>query len=245
MAGLNDFLTKVFGEQDYDFILLQEFHSHIFTELNPTLDNYEILRMFDDIGNTESELAIVYRKNFLLQENKFYSFTGFSKWNSKWPGIFGLLVGKFQTPTGGLVVGTVHLSPLFYFTERKKEARFLKKCLIEFNPDDIPVVFGGDFNSGLPGEKISNNNIFAPEFTNASIGSGPTVDSGYVEPVVLVNKIAVFLAKWGLHIRLKVDHIYADTKTGADNVFYCRVLKDRVSDHSPMEVILTSVTTAR
>src|SRR4051812_18415809 len=95
VGGLNDFLINVLAEQYYDIILLQEFHHHVSDELLPHFGNYQILRMFDAEMNKESEIAIIYRNSFVLNESKFYSFTSFKKWNLKWPGVLGFLMGKF------------------------------------------------------------------------------------------------------------------------------------------------------
>ncbi len=238
VAGLNDFLINLFQEARYDFILLQEFHTNTYLELEPRLENYKILRAFDTEGNIDSQLAIAYRKNFILKENKFYSFSGFKKFNVKWPGIFGLLLGTFQTPKGDMIAGSLHLNPLLHFLTRKREVQYSKKCLLACNTRKLPVIFGGDFNSALPGEKNSNNTIFVPEFVNVTLDSGPTVDSRYVEPVVFINKAAALLKKFGLKICMKVDHVYADNKSAKMHAHSCKVLNDRVSDHSPVEVIL-------
>ncbi len=236
VGGLNDFLINVLAEKYYDFILLQEFHSHASDELGSNSGDYKILRMFDIEMNAKSEIAIIYRKNFILKASEFYSFANFKKWNLQWPGVLGFLMGKFQTPEGELIVGSIHLNPLFHFIVRKEESRFVKKCLIEFNFDKLPVIFGGDFNTILPGEKVYHNNIFAPEFVNITMKSGPTVDSRYIEPVILSTKFTSLLGKLGIHSRTKVDHIYVDNKTALENIISCKVLSDRVSDHSPMEV---------
>jgi endonuclease/exonuclease/phosphatase family metal-dependent hydrolase len=245
VGGLNDFLAGLFASGYYDFLLLQEFNRHTSDELSSKLGNYKLLRMFDNEMNADSEVAIIYRSNFVLGESRFYSFASSKKWNLKWPGVLGFLLGKFQTPAGDLIIGSIHLNPLLHFITRQKQARFLKDRLREFNTHDLPVIFGGDFNSGLVGEKPLHKSILRPEFENVTETSGPTVDSRYIEPVVWQASLSVFLAKLGIGIRMKVDHIYADRKTAGENIVFCKVLGDRVSDHSAVEVVLTSVTTAR
>lgn len=239
IGGLKDLLTGLLAGRRYDFILLQEYHEHFSGRLAPGLQDYQILTMPDEEAGVGSELAILYRKSFTLKEGRFHSFAGFrKKFNSRWPGIFGLLLGRFQTPAGEWVVGSTHLNPLLHFATRKKEVRFVKKCLLQFAGSGIPLILGGDFNSGLPGEKARNDAILAPEFVNATAGSGPTVDSRYVEPVIWPNKLAVSLGRLGIVLRMKVDHIYIDRKTAMGHDIACKVLPDRVSDHSPVEVSL-------
>ena len=232
------FLAKIFEEARYDVILLQELPAQSISSTKPHLGNYGIVRAFDAEMNVESELAIAYRDIFTLEEKQFYSFARFKRWNWDWPGTLGMLMAKFQTPQGKLTISSVHLNPLLHVMTRKREAIFFKKRLLEFNSGNAPVIFGGDFNSGLPGEKTRNNSILAPEFQNLTISSGPTVDSRHIQPLILIARICIFLGKLGIHLRMKVDHIYADKKTAEENVSSCRVLHNRVSDHSPVEVIL-------
>jgi endonuclease/exonuclease/phosphatase family metal-dependent hydrolase len=221
------------------FILLQELSQANYNWFKSKVNNYEILRAFNREVGVESELALAYRKNFTLKESKFYSFFKFLKWNFK-RAEMGLLAGRFQVPAGEVIITSVHLNPALSFIVRRDEAKFIKKCLLDFNIDSLPVIFGGDFNSGLPEEKARNNRIFAPEFINLTDNSGATVDSRYVEPGpgLLLNNISVFLAKFGFHLRMKVDHIYADQETAKNDFSFCKVFPDRVSDHSAMEVIL-------
>ena len=105
----------------------------------------------------------------------------------------------------------------------------------------MPLILGGDFNSGLPGEKTRNNKIFMPEFVNLTNSSGVTVDSRYVEPAPgwWWNKISVFFAKFGLGICMKVDHIFIDKKTAGTHTSSCKVFPDRISDHFAMEISLS------
>ena len=181
VAGLHDFLEKILQKNDYDFVLLQEFHSRNLKWFKSNIENYKILRVFDKKVNMESELAIVYRKDFILKESKLYLFTDFLKSNLKRPE-FGFLLGNFKIPQGELIVGSIHCSAVLHFNVRSREAKLAKKCLLDFNPASLPLILGGDFNSGLPGEKTRNNKIFMPEFVNLTNSSGVTVDSRYVEP---------------------------------------------------------------
>jgi len=242
VAGLHDFLGKTFQKNEYDFVLLQEFHSRNVEWFKSNIENYKIIRIFDKELNMESELAIAYRKDFILKESKLYFFTDFLKSNLNRPE-FGFLLGNFKTPQGGLIIGTIHSSALFYFNVRSREAKFAKKCLLDFNPASLPLVFGGDFNSALPGEKTRNNRIFMPEFVDLTDGSGVTVNSRYVEPAPgwWLNHISAFFAKFGLGISIKVDHVFIDKKTAKTHTSSCKVFPDRISDHSAMEILLSTI----
>jgi len=242
VAGLYDFLEKTLQKNEYDFVLLQEFSSSNAEWFKSNIENYKILRVFDKEINMESELAIVYRKDFILKESQLYLFNHFLKANLKRPE-FGFLLGKFKIPQSELIIGSIHSSAVLYFNARSREAKFAKKCLLDFNPDSLPIIFGGDFNSGLPGEKTRNNKIFRPDFINLTINSGVTVNSRYVEPRPgwWLNVISVFFAKFGLGICMDVDHIFVDKKTAKTHASSCKVFPDRISDHSAMEVSLSTV----
>jgi hypothetical protein len=241
VGGLGDFLTDLFANGYYDFLLLQEFNSLTSDELSSRMGSYKILRAFDYEMNADSEIAIIYRKSFILKKSNFYSFASFKKWNLQWPGALGFLLGKFQTPSDDIIIGAIHLNPLLHFITRGKQLRFAKRCLLKFNTHNCPSFLGGDFNSGLIGEKLYHNSILNPEFVNVTMDSGPTVDSRYIEPVVWEAMFSVLLAKLGIHICMKVDHIYANNKTAMENAISCKVLKNRVSDHSPVEVIIKDI----
>ncbi len=243
VSGLEDFLNRIFAEGKYDFILLQELRSRKLPSFDPLMTNilgsYTLIRAFNDKVNSWSEIGLVYRKDFKLEESKFYPFPPFTKYLGISLPEFGLLIGTFITPEGAVTVGSVHMHSDFNFLTRKREARFIKRILLNDKYSDMPIIFGGDFNNGLPGEKLLHDKIFKPEFVNTTKHSGPTVDSKYLEPSNPINTFIIQILKFfKIRLRMKVDHIYADSKTADTHTIKCIVLPDRISDHSPLEVIL-------
>ena len=74
---------------------------------------------------------------------------------------------------------------------------------------------------------------------NLTRDSGPTVNSDYLEPSHPQAAFIVRLFKFfRIRLRMKVDHIFVDTNTANTHISVSRVLNDRVSDHSPLELIL-------
>jgi endonuclease/exonuclease/phosphatase family metal-dependent hydrolase len=51
-----------------------------------------------------------------------------------------------------------------------------------------------------------------------------------------VARIANMLAKFGISIRLRTDHVYIDSITAKNKKVTCRTLSDRISDHLAVEV---------
>lgn len=242
MPGLTDFLARIFVEGEYDFILFQEVRTRTSPPFDPLMTNilgsYSLLRTFNSEVNAWSELALAYRQSFAIEKSVFSPFAPYEYFGHPLPE-FGLLIGKFATPEGRLLVGTLHMHPSIHALQRKRDVARTKEALLTWNSEGLPVIFGGDFNSGLIGEKRRNRRMLAPEFVNVTNDIGPTVDSRYVEPTTPLNALARAATKLlGFHLRMTVDHIYTDRATAESHVFSSRILPDRISDHSPLEVIL-------
>jgi hypothetical protein len=68
----------------------------------------------------------------------------------------------------------------------------------------------------------------------------PTLDGKYSENVPrLPNRIGALLRFFGIPTRLWTDQVFVDAATAAKSDIQSRVLPDRVSDHSPVEVIIS------
>jgi endonuclease/exonuclease/phosphatase family metal-dependent hydrolase len=52
----------------------------------------------------------------------------------------------------------------------------------------------------------------------------------------LASKIGGILAKCGINIKFKTDRIYVDKNTAKNSTLSVKVLPNRVSDHSPIEL---------
>ena len=100
-------------------------------------------------------------------------------------------------------------------------------------------LFAGDCNFVLPGELSSADRITSPTFVRVSRELGATLDSRYTELAPNpISTAVVFLARFGIGIRLRADNVFASQPLAKSARISCHVLPDRVSDHSPVEIIL-------
>lgn len=233
---LENFLAVILNSNFYDFLLLQEADEKVLTMIQDR-GSYKLLRAVNpDIGK-HSHLGIMYRDNFKL--NKTY-FVSFSKMNKMFAlrGEPGFLIGIFDCRGQKLVLGSMHLHPSFPFHLRMREMALIKNKLLSLNKT-IPVIFGGDCNLGFPWEGWYIKKIFSPEFKDASAGLTPTLNSKYTEKGThLAGKIGNLLAVCGIHLNFHTDKIFVDQKISQQIKLTPRVLPDRVSDHSPVELML-------
>lgn len=235
--ALPSFLKRTLDGGLYDFILLQEASERVLP-LVRDVGAYRLLEAFDEVFSAPSHLSIVYRDTFELKSSSLDSFGHMHPSpRLRHPG-FGILLGTFGTPQGDIKAGTVHLHSGLRPTVRAREVQALKERVLKERADSIPLVFGGDFNLGLPGEVIHACGLLSPDFVATTRYLGPTLNSRYSEPHPnIVNTSAVFLAKFGIGFNLKTDHLFVDTETAKRS--RARVLPDRVSDHSPIELAIS------
>ncbi len=233
--GTAEFINNCLKEKQYDFLLLQEASPAIVEAIR--LESYKLLRGFNEDVGDWSQVHILFRSEFVLEQHHFVSFANVRKRNAR-RREFGLLLGTFEIPAGRIIIGSLHVNAGIQVLARREESCMIRDAIRAYNTARLPVIFGGDFNSGLPGETARNDRIFSPDFTNCTSDSGPTCDSQYVEPVILLNRWARHLARIGIHFLLKVDHIYAAAATARQYTSSCRVLPVRVSDHSPLVLSL-------
>lgn len=222
----------------YDFLLLQEASVNVIENLHLKQAGYCMLSAYNHEVGVVSQLCILYKEKFSLDDSVFFSFANFKQQNS-WRAEFGLLLGTFKYQESRFVVGSIHLNPGFEFIVRKRELFFIRKSTLLYNKEKLPVLFGGDFNSMVPHEFKRNAKILGPQFVNATLDSGPTAQTQYLEPTVFINRFALGLAKAGINFKGKVDHIYVDQDSSNSNIMQSRVLPDRASDHSPLELLFT------
>jgi endonuclease/exonuclease/phosphatase family metal-dependent hydrolase len=120
------------------------------------------------------------------------------------------------------------------------QSKLAKNLLLNVVP--ISTIFAGDFNTGFPNEIVKIAETFAPQFTWITKDLGPTLDSRYSENLAhLPNRIAAFLSIFNIGILLRTDHVFVDKQTVENHTINCSLLPDRVSDHSPMEIIINSI----
>lgn len=241
-SDFDSFLERTLRSQAYDFLLLQEFTSDMLSR-HATQGGYKSLRAHNDEIGKESHLCVLYRPEFALLDTMFISFNSFcprlyrEQLNGR--AEFGFLAGIFRVDGRDMVLGSIHLHAGPFVRVRRRELSLVRDRLMTFGPG-IPVFFAGDCNYGLPGELRSADTIVGSAFARVSKGLPPTLDSRYTEfePNPL-SMTAVLLSKFGLGIRLRADQVFATASLAQNGRMSCRVLSDRVSDHSPIELMLS------
>lgn len=234
-TGLQDFLRDTLDVGAYDFLLFQEVDKKVLSFLQHP--SYKLLRVFNQEVGQESELCVVYRRTYDLTRQDFQSFA--SMRNDPWRGFkhpaFAILSGTFNVDGKFIRVGSIHLHSGIDRQARLAELMKAKTLLLENS--SMPIIFAGDLNAGYPGEAGRMATYLRPEFIWVSQGLGPTLDSRYSENLPhLPNRIAAFLSLFNIRIPLWTDHFFANQTAAADQGMRCRVLPNRVSDHSPMEL---------
>ena len=234
--GLKAFLDRIRSEKKYDFVLLQEVNRSV-AAMIPDDDAYAILRFPSHLEDIRGSVTVMYRRDYTPEAMEYFSFDKLL--GRKFSTHYGLAVATFYGPKGQYTVGSLHMNAGLRWDPRKKEAYFLRELFQERSDlIDGSIILGGDFNNGYPWEDGMADRIFAPLLTNVTTGIEGTLDSLYSEPVGnFVNDVSWLLSHIGIHVTVKVDHIFCDPKL-SDLKRSVRKLPDRVSDHSPVEVII-------
>ena len=241
--GLREFLRTTLESGEYDFLLLQEFAKEVPSFVHGA-GEYDLLVMHNDEVGELSQTCIVYRRGYRLLEQSFVPFAtmrrdpvmGFKH------ATFGSLFGRFQTGDGVVLMGSTHLHSGIDRKVRAAQIGRIKEQALSLMQDGDKVIFGGDCNFGLPGERTRAEHLLAPQFACVTKDLGPTLDSRYSENVPhLPNRIAAFFALLGIKIPLWTDQLFVDAKTAAQNKVTCRILPERVSDHSPVEIVMAGL----
>jgi endonuclease/exonuclease/phosphatase (EEP) superfamily protein YafD len=236
---LNGFLEKIIHAQTYDFILLQEVTSSIVSTITTMTSSYKILNPFDSIIEQETGVCVLYKEKFVLTEPFLLSFAKINRKLS--PGKWGFAGAVFAHEDEMYVIGSVHLQSGLNFRIRRKELHLVKHMLESYaSQEKYSIIFGGDFNTGFPRELAVAKRIFSPLFKRVNKNLGPTLNSRYTEraPFIL-NKISVFLAKFGIGFTFRTDHFFVSSKIVKEDSISCTILPDRVSDHNPVELFIS------
>ena len=235
--GLKTFLQDTLSRGTYDALLLQEVSDTVREYL--THPEYRLLTAVDEVIGKKSMLCIVYREDMHLSARSYQSFSGLRfdpVVGYKHLG-FGVLGGSFTYKGSKICLFSTHLHSGIDSAIRVKELRLLKEQIRDFVRNN-PLVVGGDFNFGYPWELLRACRILAPEFLCVTHSLGGTLNSRYSELVNhLPNKVAHALARFGLGITLKADHFFVDQISAKKETMYTHILPDRVSDHSPIELL--------
>ena len=235
--NLKQFLENTLSSGQYDFLLLQEANDTVMS-LCVIPESYNILSAVNqDIGQ-HSHIRIIYRDNFNLKKDSFVSFSNIDSHFTK-RGELGFLVGTFEYD--GILVDlvSVHLSPSFKMRLRLKELSVMKNHVLTYNKNNRPVIIGGDLNTGMPLENFFVTKKMQPEFHNATKDIGPTLNSQFTEKGTnAVGKWANFFKAIGITFKFQTDKIFLDGETFMKKTITACTLPDRVSDHSPVELLM-------
>lgn len=238
-SGLEVFLRRVLENAEYDFLLLQEFAKEVpsFVE---GVGSYESLQVLSTDVGLPAQTCILYRAKYRLLEHSYVPFAKMRR--DPVMGIkhatFGSLIARFKTDDGTKLIGSIHLhSGMDRKVRAAQITRIKSQALALLQPGDVTIL-GGDCNFGFPGERAQAERILAPEFICVTRRLGPTLDGRYSENVAhLPNRVAAFLGSFGISTPLWTDHLFVDAKTVEHRNPRTRVLRDRVSDHSPIDLV--------
>lgn len=240
--NLKHFLQKILESGMYDFMLLQEFAKEVPSFVH-SVGPYKVLQAHDAKIKEMAQTCIVYRKDYQLLENNFTPFHFTRIRHDPVMGFrhstFGSLFARFEIENKHFLVGSAHLHSGISRAARASQVSRIKEQAISLTKAGDIVIFGGDYNFGLPGERGRAERILLPQFVCTTLDIGHTLDGRYSENVPhLPNRIAAFLGLVGIPTRLRTDHFFVDQKTAAQGAIHCRKLPDRVSDHNPIELVI-------
>jgi hypothetical protein len=237
--GLKPFLQKTLEGNFYDVLLLQEASEEVLDFLDST-HGYAFLTAQDAVVGKRSMLCIAYRTSISLTAQDFHSFAAMRYdpvAGYKHLG-FGFLCGKFEVEGDNYCFGTLHFHAGVDAKVRRKELMRMKETVLAF-AQQTPVIVGGDCNFGYPWELLQACRTLLPELTCITRRLGDTLNSRYAEYVDhLPNKIAFWLSRVGISIKLKTDHFILSSGFARAHAVSTRILPDRVSDHSPIELVI-------
>ncbi len=236
--ALWEFLRSTIESGAYDFLILQEATENVIVKARDA-GAYKLVEAFNEEAGGTSHLAILYRDTFALKES---SLCSVSKMHPatylQHPG-FGVLMGRFDVGGKTVSVGSLHLHSGFSRGVRAREIQRISEYLSGRGNENELTVFGGDCNFG-PGERAHAARTLDPEFICVTGALGATLDSRYTErvPGSIINALATVLAKARISIKLKTDHFFVDSESAIHSQSHVRILADRVSDHSPVELVV-------
>lgn len=237
--NLLPFLGDTLRRGAYDFLLLQEFTSELSSAIGPSLDGYRLLHPYNDEKEDHNHLAIVYKSEHALLGERLVPLPDLHPRIVR-PLTFGLLLGTFRAGGETIRLGSIHLHSGLRARVRRKGLSIVRDALIA-DAAEVPTVLGGDCNFGLFWERRSGKKILGFDFVPVSYDLPPTLDSRYTEPAVrIMNRTVALLRRYDIGIRVSTDHFFVSRSLLASRETSCRVLPDRVSDHSPVELTLSS-----
>lgn len=236
--NIKQFLFDLLKRGDIKFLVLQEISADIIAILNDACgESYRAVFC----ENTSNSIGIVYKNNFELLETASHKFPDKRRIKKKrYDTAKGIFTGLFRdgVTEKRILVASSHLHANVYFKMRLKEMRKTKQMLLKHAKENIPVIFGGDFNTGFFWENRTLEKVMAPEFVNITRSSGPTHFSERGEPYYFITRFGLFLAKFGIKTKMKLDHIFVSSSLHPILSSSCKTLPVHVSDHLPIMVNL-------
>ncbi len=235
------FLETVLKKGKYDLFLLQEATSDVLKPFE-SFPNYSIINSKDKLGRL-SLSCVVYNSKRCSLNNFVYEpilLNGFEKQELKKPfQSFGIAIVLLDFQGIMITAGSIHLPSGFSSKRRVKDLKLGKEMMGDIGDSQIKF-YGGDCNFCFSSEIRRASKVISPEYRCITSHLGPTLNSYFTESHlpyswVYVNNI---LRKLGIKVKLKTDHIFVDEMTTKRNNIETRILSDRVSDHSPIEMIL-------
>ncbi len=238
--SLWNFLTSLLIHETYDIFLLQEASGEVLNIFS-SFWKYIPITYFD----AKWKLCltnIVYNSEKLQLKEKYYEpilVDMFSLYEelSGFQG-HGINMWIFEYNKKQFNISSVHLPSGFRSRYRYKGfLKILQK--IKKHSQGINI-FGWDMNIVYPWESKKIFSFSKEKYLCSTQGLWYTLDSYYTENHLdfLWVKINNFFKKFGLSKKFKTDHIFMDQWAHNKHHASTKILPDRVSDHSPIEVIL-------
>lgn len=239
--NLRPFLKKTLRKGKYDLFLLQEATNDVLEPFK-SFKKYSILNSKDKLGRLSLPCIVYNSKKFTLK-NLFYEpifLDGFERQELKKPfQSFGILRAVLDFQGIKIVAGSIHLPSGLSIKKRFRALKSAKIIMDEVKNPEI-TFYGGDLNFCSSYEIRKASKILGPEYKCITSQLGPTLDSYFTESHLHYSHIRInnVLRNFGIRIKLKTDHIFVDQETLKRNKVKAKILRNRVSDHSPIEMAL-------
>lgn len=242
--NLEQFLSDTLASEQYDFLLLQEATEKVLAHIRP-FDTYKVLACEEN--GRPGLVCIVYRNTIALKSSQYALWPRLHSAEHSGKGhiSFGVIAGVFAVHDRVMQIASVHL-PSGVSAYRRHE-RLPESMRLLATPTHVhTTIFGGDCNFLHPSERARAERALSPEYVCVTGTLPATLNSCYTETLSdsvsyrIVTITAYLLRLLKICITFKTDHIFVDKGTVATKSIATRVLPDRVSDHSPIELVIDS-----
>lgn len=238
--NLSSFLKKCLKSNRYDIFLLQEATKDVLKNFEGFTDYRVVDYKIKDGRHALCSVVFDSRKFKMIRSWYEPIFIRMSEDFEKKKSFqsFGVNIVSLKIGSKSVKVASVHLPSGASRRSRVDGLVLTKELVGKLAGTDI-CFYGGDCNFCFPGEVKNLKKIVSPDYACVSSDLGTTLDSYYTESHLPVWWIKAnnLLRRVGVSLKFKTDHFFIDVKN-LDNVVGVKVLKNRVSDHSPVEMIL-------